>query len=210
MPERFVVTGSGRSGTKWLAAALTEAGATCGHEMVYGLRDVGWGERWAESSWMAACHLPVEYPVVLLARHPMGVVRSLMEIGFFGWQQRPGPNHNQCHEVLREWAPDLYDRPGEADRCLDMWWRLTAAALAHAEVILKIETLGTAQLARLLRWAGHDDAQAHLGAAVPPLNQFETLRARTKVRHSSRWDIHDPELATWARALAETLGYADA
>jgi hypothetical protein len=212
MPERFVVTGSGRCGTKWVSTVLTAAGVPCGHEAVYGLDDAGWGGRWADSSWMAACHLPVPYPVALLVRHPLAVVRSFVEIGFMGWQLDPGPGYNPCHDVLRGWAPDVYEWTTPADRCLAMWWRTTTAALAHAEILLRLEGFDAASLARLLRWAGHErpEQTVALAASTPPVNQHETLKARTKVRHDETWAGHDPDLAAWARALAATLGYADA
>src|SRR5690606_13238529 len=74
---RFVVTGSGRCGTHYLATLLTEAGVKCTHETVYSYlpEPKPWTDQVADSSLMAAPYLG-EYPTVLLVRHPLKVVKS--------------------------------------------------------------------------------------------------------------------------------------
>jgi hypothetical protein len=203
MTDRFVVTGCGRSGTTYLANLLTAAGVPCGHEEAYSWAGPGrWRDgRLAESSWLAAAQLDaVDVPVVLLVRHPLAVVRSLISIGYFGSAHQGDPTHR----VLRQFAPGIYERwATPANRALAMWWALTEAALGRAELVLRLEQLDTDRLARLLRWAGHDPAPAAAAyARVGRANQ-----SRPRQVDQLRWETHDPVLATRARGLAHALGY---
>lgn len=204
---RFVVTGSGRCGTKWLSEALTAGGVPAAHEGAYNHEYAGhWrpGVR-ADVSWMAATHLSeIPDPIVLLVRHPLHVVRSWVEIGFFGWD-----SDNPTHAPLRRRFPAVYDYPDEHDRALAMWSTLTAATLRRAELVLRLEALGPAAMARLLGWAGapypRDGAQR--AALVRPTNRHEESRARTGRTHAPSWDSHNRTLARRSRSLAAMLGY---
>jgi hypothetical protein len=206
-PDRFVATGSGRCGTKLLSELLTAAGVRCGHERVFGPCGVQpWGDLQADSSWMAATMLDaVDVPVVLLVRHPLAVVRSWVEIGFFSQHDAANPTH----EPLRQFAPGVYDdHASPADRALEMWCRLNAAVLPRAEMVLRLEHLDADQLARLLRWAGADPAPA--GAAywrIGRVNRHEGMRQRVGISHQPTWSVHQEDLADEARRLARLLGY---
>lgn len=209
MPERFIVTGSGRCGTKYMSLLLSRAGLPCGHERTFNAgtgSEPNWAGNVADSSWMAVPHLPVPgAAVVLMARHPLSVVASLVEIGFFGRD-----SGNECHRVLRAWAPSIYCWEREQDRALAMWYLLTRHALAHAEVSLRLETFGPGHLARLLRWAGlnvTDEQAAARYASVGPANRLDNMRKLTRVTHLPTWDCHDPALAEQAQDLAGLLGY---
>ncbi|SCL31986.1 hypothetical protein GA0070616_4368 [Micromonospora nigra] len=202
---RFVVTGSGRCGTKYLATLLTAAGVRCGHEQVYnadgppiwpaGLR--------ADSSWMAVPHLPLPLPVVLLVRHPLAVVRSWVEIGFFTVDV-----DNPTHRPLRQWAPQVYEEATPADRALSMWLHLTRAALPRAARVVRIEDLDARQAYRLLRWAGARSRPAREAVRSVPqrLNRHEEMRQVVGVRHEPVWAVHRPALADAARRLAVDVG----
>jgi hypothetical protein len=210
MNGRFVVTGSGRCGTKWISKALTRAGVPCGHESVFGPGpEVVWpNDLAADSSWMAATQLDeMDVPVLLLVRHPLAVVRSLVEIGFFAeWDQG-----NPCHAPLRRAFPLVYDWDTPQDRALEMWLSLTTAALGRAEMVVRLEQIDAALFSRVLWWAGADES-ADAGATldeVPPCNRHEESRQRTGVTHDPVWGAHDPVLACRARELATTLGYQD-
>lgn len=86
--RRFIVTGCGRSGTKWAAQALTAAGLPCGHEIVFHprVRRPMWS-RWVpgEASWLAVPYLGRlgGVTVVHQVRHPLDVIRSLCDIKLF-------------------------------------------------------------------------------------------------------------------------------
>lgn len=207
MPDRFLVVGSGRCGTKYLSELLTAAGVPCGHERVYNPHNAGvWpADLQADSSWMAVPHLPAAgLPVVLLVRHPLAVVRSWVEIGFFSHHDAANPTHGP----LRAFAPHVYTYETPANRALAMWLALNRAALARAEAVLRLEHFNASQLARLLRWAGVSDAGA-LAAfrRVGRTNRHESMRQRVRVSHEPQWSAYDTHLSTQAARLAVLLGY---
>lgn len=206
--SRFVVSGSGRCGTKWMSQALTASGVPCGHERVYNASPE---RKWpdgivADSSWMAAAQLDsIDVPVVLLVRHPLSVVKSWVEVGFFGRDLQ-----NPTHGPLEEFAPQVYEWPHVPDRALAMWMILTEAVLRRADLIVRIDKLTTGGFGRLLSWAGADPGNASLGVRVPPVNQHHDARKLTGIRHDPRWADHDPDLADDAYELAHSLGYESA
>ena len=202
-----MITGCGRSGTKYLATLLTAAGMPAGHEKAHNHQRRG---EWmpgqlVDSSWMAATMLDaVDVPVVALVRHPLRVVKSLVEIGFFGSYGAANPTH----QPLRLAAPHVYGYQAEHDRALAMWLTLTRAALSRAEMLIRLEHMSTALLGRLLAWCGGNPHRAeHAIATVGVVNRHERSRARVGAAHTGGWDIHDPELAAPAQSLAWLLGY---
>lgn len=203
---RFLVTGSGRCGTKWTSAALTVAGVLSGHERVYGPDVLPW-ELYVrgEVSWMAAPRMAqVDVPVALLVRHPMAVVRSWVEIGFFTWDLG-----NPTHAPLRAAWPEVYAWGRPADMALDMWVRTTGAALERAEMIVRLEDMGVPLFGRLLAWCGGQPGNARMALeSVPRCNRHEESRGRTGLSYTRGWDAHDRRLADRALALAISLGYS--
>jgi hypothetical protein len=211
MNGRFVVTGSGRCGTKWMSKALTSAGVPCGHESVFGFNpEVVWPDDLvADSSWMAATRLDeVDVPVLLMVRHPLAVVRSFVEIGFFAeWDAG-----NPCHAPLRRAFPWVYDGYHHVqDRALAMWLALTTAALGRAEMVVRLDRIDADLFGRVLWWAGADESAdaATVLDEVPPCNRHEESRQRTGVAYESSVFSLDPVLAFRARELAAILGYQD-
>ncbi len=86
-PPRFVITGTGRSGSTYIARLLTEAGVKCHHERVFsraGYRpcfDVR-----GESSWFAApCLAEYEGIVLHQVREPLATVASLASRPMWGF-----------------------------------------------------------------------------------------------------------------------------
>lgn len=191
-----------------MSALLTAAGVPCGHEAAHSNVARGvWPEGLlADSSWMAACMLDVvTCPVVLLVRHPLAVVRSWVEIGFFT-HDIAGPTHGP----LRQAYPHVYDYAAPHDRALAMWTELTTAALRRAELVVRLEQLlgDSGVLVRLLRWAGHDTPQAvDAHRTVGQVNRKEHLRRLTLRPWTPSWDAHEAGLARGARWLTESLGY---
>lgn len=207
MRDRFVITGSSRCGTTWMSRALTQAGVPCGHEEVFHPGEVVWPDHLqADSSWLAATKLDqVDVPVVLMVRHPLAVVRSLVEIGFFAeWDQ-----DNPGHSPLRTAFPSVYDWATPQDRALEMWLALTTAVLGRAELVIRLEGMDTERFSRLLRWCGaiRPESGAAVALQEPPCNRHEESRQRTGVVHQPSWGAHNPILAGCAQELATTLGY---
>lgn len=208
MRDRFVVTGSGRCGTTWLSRALTRVGVPTGHEEVFN----PWSPEWpdhlrGEVSWVAACKLEyVTNPVALLVRHPLAVVKSLVEIGFFTWDLT-----NLYHDPLSQAFPQVYDWHSPQDQALETWVQLNSVALTRAEMVLRFELLRTDPelFARFLAWAGGNPRRAEEALAEPPCNRHEPSRERTGETYVPSWGEHDLDLALRAQGLARILGYQD-
>jgi hypothetical protein len=89
-PPRFVVVGTPRAGTSYVARYLTEIGVRCAHEGYFTPegprlrnRDRRFGSK-GDSSWMAVPFATGHEMVVLhQVREPMAVIRSLVKIGLF-------------------------------------------------------------------------------------------------------------------------------
>lgn len=87
---RQIVTGTGRSGTGYIAAVINAAGLDCGHERHFtphGPAAAQLGSWQADSSWMAVPYLH-EYPSahrVLVWREPEAVIASFLARGFFSF-----------------------------------------------------------------------------------------------------------------------------
>jgi len=94
----FVVTGCGRSGTKFTAEVLGQLGCATGHEQVFDppLRGVpDFGDRHGDVSWAAVPlldRLPAGTVVLHQVRSPLGVIRSVVDFGIasrelgFSWR----------------------------------------------------------------------------------------------------------------------------
>lgn len=197
-----MVTGSGRCGTQFMAALLSNAGIRCGHERVY--TDAGpapWGDWQADSSWMAACEdIPV--PVVLLVRHPLAVVRSWTTKWLGADRRTPG------HPRLRSAAPWIFDHEPAHDRALAMWIALTERTLARAELVVRLERLvaDPEVLVRLVRWSGHDPTRAARAHSETGVTDRYAQR-RSGLSYEPSWRAHDGELALRGRQLAALLGF---
>lgn len=87
--DRFVIMGTGRSGTGFVAEALGRCGFTVGHEVVYDyLPSSGAESRWEGldgDSTLAAIGWPDRLPErrVLVVRHPLAVARSFGALRFW-------------------------------------------------------------------------------------------------------------------------------
>lgn len=207
--DRFVITGSGRCGTTWISRALTRVGVPCGHEEVFQpFTEPVWPDDLrADASWVAACKLEaVTQPVALLVRHPLLVVKSLVEIGFFTWDLA-----NDYHEPLSEAFREVYDWRTPQDRALEAWVQLNSAALTRAEMVLRFELVreDPELFGRFLAWAGANPRRAEEALAEPPCNRHEESRHRTGVTYEPSWSDHDLDLASRAQGLARILGYQD-
>lgn len=132
----FVITGCGRSGTMWVAEALTAAELPCAHEHFCSswTDDYGDDQIWrdapsgvGESSWQAAPFVgemqAAGVPVVHLVRHPIEVASSLIanrmllpvQVSEERWELKP------WHQFLTTHIGDWVWRLHPHDRALQFW-----------------------------------------------------------------------------------------
>ena len=88
--KKFIITGTGRSGTGYIATLLTSLGVHCGHENVFRPdtihNDIEFGPYSGDASWLAApfiSQLTNNMLVFHQVRNPIAVARSFIGIGFF-------------------------------------------------------------------------------------------------------------------------------
>ena len=102
--ERFIVTGTGRCGTKYVATLLQVCGIEVRHEKVWGVGHpdkAHWGELWGEVGWEAAAHLADHKgPIVHLVRDPVAVINSRMTSGWYQPELHSVPGYHQLFKFV--------------------------------------------------------------------------------------------------------------
>lgn len=211
--QRFLVTGTGRCGTGYLAQLLTRLGLPTGHEQVYHPGNLATGEfHWnverGEASWLAAPFLAhFQGDAVHLVRHPLDVIGSFAGIGFF--ERRPG---DPGYEYTR-WAYVGAGLEPPADEALDPAGRerlAVARATAHyvrwnrlierhARWRFRIEDLDVAGVRVLTELLGAPRREALVRGVLASLPRDVNTRARREVGWGDVPDDVRGELASVAR-----------
>lgn len=194
---KVLVVGTGRSGTGWCSRLLQSAGLNVGHEGVFGPEQaagatpIDWYGLDGDASWLAVPLLPVaDTRAVLVVRHPLDVVASLVHIDFL---------HRPLHSPYRDVAAAHVDLTGPPlDALLRFWICWNAQAASHVDTTFTLDAL-VAGPTRLPDWANAPRPPAPAG----PVN------TRTEWKHGPRptltWDQFDPTLAR--RACSDWQGY---
>jgi hypothetical protein len=138
--SRFLIVGTGRSGTRFMSHLMRSAGINCGHESVYTLkfatqnapsrdRRPSWGNYEADSSWLAVPYLDrLDIPSIQVVRHPLATVQSMLELGWFSGQRR-----NVIPQIIFSSRPEIRYEKTRPDKCLAFWiyWNQTAQMYAR-------------------------------------------------------------------------------
>jgi hypothetical protein len=146
----LLVTGTGRCGTQWIAAALTQAGLPCTHERHWTRRRHGDGNWLAEASWPAAPYTPVpDAYVVHLVRHPLAVIRSRMSGGLFADR----PTYPKLAAWMYRQVPEVREGRTELERAALHWvaWNRLVAGAAE---LLRLEDITPDTVSRLVTVTG--------------------------------------------------------
>lgn len=165
MTTHFIVTGTGRSGTGFVAQTLNRSGVKCGHEQVYGGRKSAWlsdpfnisppwGDYVAEASWLAA-PIRTRWPTYLVVRHPLEVVRSCLETQEL--RKLPAAYNRYRQRVL----PFIWNIPQESERILTYWVHWNLIAERNSDKIFLLEDLGKSEFATM---ANIPEKRVHLAA----------------------------------------------
>lgn len=185
---RFVVTGSARSGTKYVAHLLTRAGIATGHEDVFNR----WNEDgslpgdWrddaydGDASFVASPHtaqLAEDLTIVHLVRSPLAVIGS---IGGMGWLR--DLDVPWVHYISR-YVPEVAEQPPGPRRAAAYWLGWNALAEAHAHLTWRLGRIGPDEIGELANRIGVKTTATRANAAVTrtsttmnhrgPVNQVE-------------------------------------
>lgn len=120
MTGPFLITGCGRSGTKWAAELFTTLGFPCGHEEAFSYDRSG-PLTAGEASWLAVPHLDAldpSTPLVRVVRNPFAVVKSAVAKGFLADMADPFSAYVALHR------PDIaagQDHLGRVIRWAALW-----------------------------------------------------------------------------------------
>lgn len=224
---RFVVTGTGRSGTAYIAQLLTACGIPCGHEEYFkpqpGLREEG-AVRYdplrrirrpvgqlrehvrrsrldweGEASWLAVPRLGnYRGTVVLQLRHPLPVIRSFLARGFF----ESGANHPH-----RRFAERYFSLTGDPVIDAMRWWQVwNESAAQRADIIYPLERVEDC-LVDLLADLGVDNADESARRGLERL--AGPVNATTRNAPQVGWgDLPNGEAKLAAQRSAVRWGYA--
>lgn len=210
--SRLLVVGTGRCGTRYASHVLQASGVRCGHEQVFtfrvalGIRQPRWATFTADSSWLAVPSLPVaEARTILLVRHPLDVVHSMLALGWFADDQR-----KDVARVIYRHRPQIRAEATRADKALAMWVHWNTCALPYAFDVVRFEDM-VRDPAALLGPAGvtarpSREAVAQI-AADPEKTNAKTVKKVPTPRPT--WDDFRPALAQAALRVAAMFGYQE-
>jgi hypothetical protein len=215
--NRFLVTGTGRSGLAYVAALLTSCGLTTGYQEVYNPESVATGEvRWrparGDASWLAAPFLPhFVGDVIHVVRHPLAVIGSLAGSRFF----TRGPDGQACDPAA--WAARVSGLEPETYAALDAARRDVALAAAHvvgwnamieryARVRIRVEHLDVRAVTAMLEMLGVSREPARIAQV---LEQTPRDINATGTRRAVTWSDLPADLEANVRRLADAYGYPD-
>lgn len=210
--SRFVIVGSGRCGTGWAAELLRQCGVNCGHERVFRWgplmrgEPIDWADYQADAAWTAVPRLAeLGLPAVLLTRHPLDAVRSMLALDWFGEavpKTGPGSGRRGLARIVYGFRPEIKAEPTQADQCLAMWWHWNVAALPHAGAIVRLEDAVRDPLLLLHAVGVHPER-------LPSVPRWNGKDDKKRPTPRPDWSRFRPELAREARHLAARLGYEE-
>ena len=228
---RFVVTGTGRSGTGYASKLFTAAGLPCGHEDYFDVwpaigevgvqrdmpmmlirrpyhrvRESQRRRRLAivgDASWMAVPRL-VRFKglSMLQLRHPAKVVRSFLATGFF--------TDMSTHRRQRGYALRYFGLTGDPIEDALRWWvEWNRRAAQHCDIVFALESLSPELLAGILHRLGvkepHERSEAAFAAVPRDVNSSEH---RGLSRSRLEWaDIPETHVKHLVAEQAASWGY---
>jgi hypothetical protein len=203
--NRFVVTGTGRSGTGYLSKVLTKLGVPCFHEETFTPAGVDWEWRRGDSSWMAAPHLPhFDGYVLHLVRDPLDVINSMTGIGFFDDTLEAREAHGMWRLFAEEHAPQVFGLSDPVERAMAWYVEWNRLIERYADKRLQVETVTGEDLLDLVRASGAWHSPHEIQQAIDKVD----TTINTRRRASLTWDdLPDGETLDELRIMVKEYGY---
>lgn len=230
LAPRFVVTGTGRCGTKHIAHLLTAAGVRCGHEDWFGPLPAFGEGNWiprptllskarglasrvkveilrrrrrleGDASWLAVPHLESYDGLVLLQlRDPLAVINSLVAIELFAAPRKQSAFRRKAQAFVPRTGNQILD-------AMRFWVTWNRWAAHRADLVYRIENLDTALLRRILEQVGGDPDRAE-GALSSVPARTNTLEEWGLARPGLTWDeLPGGPIRDELQETAEIFGY---
>lgn len=182
---RFVVVGSGRSGTRYASMLFGELGIACGHEAVFGWGPEAPGLVGDASAWAVPFLDRFRGVVFHQRRDPLSVVASMVSTGFFA-----DPGAFALHRELIERTLPQSRRRGDPllqAICFVAEWNLRCERFAALS--WRVEDLDASTLARATALVGYPASVERCAAALSAVpRDVNRLEARGIPRQRLRWD----------------------
>jgi hypothetical protein len=223
---RYLIVGCGRSGTGYLAKAISNSGKYCGHEEKYTLSGMNeLSQNIYESSWFSVPflgELPKNVKILHIVRDPRKVIGSFYRIGLFAdeiWQHltfgRPASFINRSifkprsaikrmklvnqHRIYFKEHTDIFSCDGEISR-LQRYW---------LEWNKKIQWYGENSGNNYMR-LNIEDVEEKVDALQDFLNtdlELQKATDRNEKKNYLRGDIGEYEFFSELTSLSKSYGY---
>lgn len=222
---KYIVVGTGRCGTVYMARLLTSLGIMCGHEAIFtpdgvqpaaamtsfasthdllhqGQPTQPWfdpGCVQAEASWLAAPFLQEDIAlpsqILHVVRHPLKVISSLHDFHFFNFAL---PTHAQYKAFVLRHLPPIRFVAGEINRAAYFYihWNRRIEQSRPEACLLRIED----QPRKLLSYLGLPDD-------TPVYDNTTVNRWREREQDLTLRSIDNPELRKQLEQLAQAYDY---
>lgn len=211
---RFIVTGSPRSATQYMARLLTALRVPCSHE--HALRPFAqvievlrwWRDGEGESSWMAWTLLPLlpdPVPVIHVVRDPWAVIDSLTNRNAICKTDRMDTAVMRAiRDTISTYLPDVFNWANWVDRAaaLVLGWNRSIADRLPGRCVIHVERLDSAAVHRMLRHVGAERNDEEVQTALSDVRT--NVNAGYTVVETP--GVSDPDVAEWIRQYAEEKG----
>lgn len=192
--SRFLIVGTGRSGTTYCQAVLRVCGVSCTHQTVFTWdawqhQSWDWGDSAGEASFMAVPLLPLirerepDTRVVLVKRSPSKVVASWLNRGCFADDM--GAHYPGFAQALNQLRPDVLKASTAEARAyhyVDVW---NDYAAQHSDAVFYLESLRLPELFEVCG-QGHMYDSVLAGSISKTINTGGTARGAECCTPSSR------------------------
>ena len=193
---RLLITGSGRSGTGYIATVLNQLGVRCGHEGWWNPTGLQESDLAADASWCALAMEPWRFAgtVVHQVRHPLDVISSLAKLPDEGV-------YRELRHTLMPWVPT-----DPIEHAMLSWFTYVEAAERLSALTYRIDDIDGPLVNRLARLAGVDarpgDAERLL-ANIPETVNWHGAGPRLNWVELPKGGLRD-SIMDWARTWGWT------
>ncbi|MFH1419408.1 MAG: methyltransferase domain-containing protein [Planctomycetota bacterium] len=229
MPQgsRYIILASPRAATAYISSLLTNIGLNCSHESFFKFEQ-RWqgflkaGEIFGEASWLAVPFLermPLRVPILHQTRHPVDVIRSLLQIRFVDLDDNDLPVRQGVGLRFTQFAyrhcPMLFEYATTRERAIwfyYFWNRKIEEGSANRQILrYAVEHLSPDCLRQILDHIGvpqervPDDVLT-ANFELLPRNINTKSREKIALTEDVTWD----DLPEAVQQLASSYGYAPA